>query len=287
MTPSYPGFPSPLTVVHPSKPCKNSFTKCTPPLSRTYREGGQTGHGQPTSWGISRRCTLGSREAQRYRHPRPNCTSHSDPSKSAAANRDALELPETPDNTPSPPVLSSPRLASPSPAIQLFGPSGSVKLNVVGPLRSPLSALVSCSGSASRPVRVRVWLQAEERSALPSPIFSFFSAWSRVENTGCESQITYTLPLSIRVRSAPPLLDWAWIGWMHPRQTKDAASTLTLLRRLLRSLPSSTTIPSPPPTGTRYRAVYPIRKSGIHTIQSTSCARSRFRVFRTENAASS
>ncbi|KAJ7800671.1 hypothetical protein B0H14DRAFT_3490370 [Mycena olivaceomarginata] len=118
-------------------------------------------------------------------------------------------------------------------------------------------------------------------------------AWSWVENTGCEPQITYPLcaphspaahahafeprapapspvlscPVRVRVwmrwdgtvgsvdgpeniiqRHSFPFVcallrpSRAWIGWMHPRQTKDAASTL--LRRLVHSLPSSTTIPA-------------------------------------------
>jgi hypothetical protein len=192
-TPSYPGFPSPLTVVPPSKPCTHSFTKCTPPLSRTYQKRRPDRPRPANIVGDRTSLHAGLTRSQRYRHPRPTCTSHSDPSKSAAAL--ATGDPAQHTVAPSPRLLLQFNYSARSfvhyychsagvgvglipgllvsvilvpPCSQSISPdltqatcgraASSSTWLVRSALRSPLSALVSCSGSASRPVRVRVWV---------------------------------------------------------------------------------------------------------------------------------
>ncbi|KAJ7811792.1 Saccharopine dehydrogenase-domain-containing protein [Mycena olivaceomarginata] len=174
MTPSYPGFPSPLTVVPHLETSQTQVyemrasalenvpeKEARPATDSQHRGGshvaarwahekpstasrfpaGSGSHSQPQDRTSDRRVSIPIPIVMSLANEASNPNSPLDLlTVSAAANRDALELPETLYSTPSPPLLSSPRL------LPQFN-SASVSVSLVPGLLASVSLVLPCNQS--------------------------------------------------------------------------------------------------------------------------------------------
>ncbi|KAJ7783384.1 hypothetical protein B0H14DRAFT_3507145 [Mycena olivaceomarginata] len=148
--PSYPGFPSPLTVVPYLETLQTQFYE----LHASALENVPEKEARPATDSQHRG---GSHAAARWAHEKPAL-----PPSTTNFHVAFRSFQHT--------VAPSPLLASPSPAVQLFGPFVHCHCHSAGAGVGLILGLLASVILGS--VKLNV-LQAEERSALPSPVFSF------------------------------------------------------------------------------------------------------------------